>query len=232
MAVIEDLDKETDEHTGDSSAETTGEAEKNDEVQTSGTKDSQEDVAKAQSAQPPAAPPAPEMKLSSIVPMIAMFAIQKYDLVEMGYRHHVEVAYVVIQILSFFVLFTIRKRITQMVDDGRKIKIPEVKQMGQVVSPSKEQTTKEYDMDQLNQAVKQPLIGFFIVGGIYYKWQSLLPLAMQVLMTPMQLYESPLFRIHLLGKEMKRPFPTPNPFGLPAAPEAAPATDVAEKKDK
>merc|ERR1719436_2256013 len=110
-------------------------------------------------------------------------------------------------------------RIQKMVDDGRKIKIPEVKQMGQVVTPAKEQTAKEYDMEKLKEAVKQPLIGFLILGGIYYKWGSLMPLVMQVLMTPSTLYEGPLFQIHFLGKEKKRPFTKPNPFGLPSAPE-------------
>lgn len=233
MAIVEEIDNETEETTGDSPPDADDGAEKENEVQTSGTKDAREDRATNQSAQPPAAPPTPEIKLSQIVPMIAMFALQKYDLAELGYRHHVEVAYVLIQLASFFVLYLVRQKITQMADDGKKIHIPEVKQMGQVVTPAKEQTSKEYDLEQLNQALKQPLIGFVIVGGIYYKWGSLLPLAMQVMMTPMQLYESPLFQIHMMGKEKKRPFPTPNPFGLPAAPETAATDDAAvEKKDK
>merc|ERR1711879_325826 len=104
--------------------------------------------------------------------------------------------------------------------DGKKIKIPEVKQMGQVVAPAKEQTSKEYDMEKLMEAVKQPVMGFLILGGIYYKWGSLFPLVMQILMTPLQLYEAPLTKIHLLGKPQKRPFPVPSMFGLPAAPKA------------
>merc|ERR1712167_70797 len=104
-----------------------------------------------------------------------------------GYARFVEVGYVVVQLICFVVLYLTYDRINQMVDDGCKIKIPEVKQMGQVVTPAKEQTAKEYDMDQLKEAVKQPLIGFLILGGIYYKWGSLFPLVMQMLMTPMQL---------------------------------------------
>ncbi len=97
--------------------------------------------------------------------------------------------------------------------------------MGKLVVPAKEQTTKEYDMDNLKKAVMQALACFVIVGGICYKWCFLIPLVMQMLMTPMQLYENPLTKIHLLGKAQKRP------FGLPSATEAeAPA--VEEKKDK
>merc|ERR1712113_217046 len=100
--------------------------------------------------------------------------------------------------------------------------------MGQVVSPSREMTRKEYDADKLKEAVKQPLIGFAILGFIYYKWGSLMPLVMQVLMTPMQLYEAPLTQIHIMGRQKTRPFPAPNPFGMPSAPE--PAAEVVETK--
>merc|ERR1712113_1194707 len=103
--------------------------------------------------------------------------------------------------------------------------------MGHVVAPAKEQTPKEYDLDKWKEAIKQPLIGFVILGGIYYKWGSLMPLVLQILMTPMQLYEAPLTQIHLLGKQKTRPFPTPNPFGLPSAP-APEATAVAEEKQE
>jgi len=230
MAVIEEIDKETEENTGDSPAEAADGAKSDSPVKTADSAKKEKEVA----AQP-AAPPAPEMKISQILPMVAMFALQKYDLDQMGYRHHVEVAYVVIQVACLIALLFVRQKITEKADDGKKIKIPEVKQFGQVVTPAKEQTTKEYDLEQLNQAVKQPLIGFLIVGGIYYKWESLFPLIMQVLMSPLQLYESPLFQIHLMGKKKSRPFPAPNPFGMPTAPEPAAADDddaAVEKKDK
>jgi len=185
----------------------------------------------------PAAPAAPEFKLSQLVPMVAMFALQKYNIEEMGLTRYVEIGYVVVQLLCFGVLYLTYDRIGKMVEDGRKIKIPEVKQMGQVVTPATEQTTKEYDMAKIKEAVKQPLIGFVILGGIYYKWGSVMPLVMQMLMTPMQLYEAPLTQIHLLGKTVKRPFVVPSMFGLPAAePEAeetpALATDAKAGKKK
>merc|ERR1712194_483694 len=110
------------------------------------------------------------------------------------------------------------------------------KQMGQVVSPAKEQTIKEYDMDKFKEALKQPVMGAVIMGGIYYKWGSLMPLVMHVLMTPMQFYESPLTQIHIMGKKMDRPFPVPpGPFdalkGLTGEPAPAPNAGV-DKKDK
>jgi len=184
----------------------------------------------------PAAPAAPEFKMSQIVPMVAMMGLQKYNLEEMGYTRHVEIGYVVVQVACLAVLYYVYLKINTMLDDGKKIKIPEVKQMGQVVTPATEQTAKEYDMAKLKEQVKQPLIGFVILGGIYYKWGSLMPLVMQILMTPMTLYEAPLTQIHLLGKTMVRPFPVPPGMfaGLtpPAAPEAAAEPAVEDKKKK
>jgi hypothetical protein len=228
MAVIEEVDNENETSEG---VETNAEPQKAD--------DNEETEVTSASSSPtpaaaPAAPAAPEIKLSQILPMIAMFGIQKFDLEKLGYKHHVEVAYVVTQVVCLTVMYLIYDRINKMADNGQKIKIPEVKSMGQVVAPAKEQTAKEYDMEKLKEAVKQPLIGFLIIGGIYYKWGSLLPLVMQVLMSPMQLYESPLCQIHFMGKQLKRPFPQPSMFGLPSAPEpAAPEGSAAtEKKDK
>jgi len=177
-----------------------------------------------------AAPEMPEMKFSQILPMVAMMALQKFDLEALGYVHHVEVAYVIIQIVSLGVLYLTYTKICQMGDDGVKIKIPEVKQMGQVVSPAKEQTAKEYDMEKWKEAIKQPLISCVISGGIYYKWGSLLPLVMQALMVPLQLYEAPLTQIHILGKVKSRPFPVASMFGLPSAPAEPQAEAEAEEK--
>merc|ERR1711879_800025 len=49
---------------------------------------------------------------------------------------------------------------------------------------------------------------------------------MQVVMTPLHLSESPLFQVFLLKKTVSRPFPQPNMFGLPSAPET-PVADAA-----
>lgn len=182
------------------------------------------------SAAAPATPPAPEFKLSQIIPLVAMFALQKFDLEKLGYVRYVEVGYIIVQVLCCVLFYFVYMGIMKMADDGIKIKIPEVKQLGQVVAPAQEQTAKEYDLDKLKEAVKQHVIGFFVLGGIYYKWGSLMPLVLQMLMSPMQLYEGPLSQIHLMGKKMSRPFPVANMFGLPSAP-AAPAEDADKKND-
>merc|ERR1740121_2932889 len=152
----------------------------------------------------------------------------------MGYRHHTEIAYVCVQLICLSLQGLIYQKIGDMSEDGKKIKVPEVKSMGQVITPACEKLPKEYDQSKFNEQLKQAVMGFVILGGIYYKWTYLMPLVLQILMTPMQLYESPLFQLHVLGKQdVKRPFPVANPFGLPnMTPEAPAAPAVEEKKDK
>jgi len=168
----------------------------------------------------PAAPAAPEMKLSQIVPMVVMLGLQRFDIEKLGYTRHVEVGFVVVQVICLCLLVVVYDRINKMSTDGPKLKIPEVKQFGQVVTPEKTETPKEYDMGKLMEQGKQNLMGFIIAGGVYYKWAYVMPLVLQCVMTPLQLYESPLFQIHMVGKAQTRPFPTPNAFGLPSTPPA------------
>lgn len=176
----------------------------------------------------PAAPPAPQLKLSSILPMVAMLGLQKFDLEALGYVHHVEVAYIIVQVVCLGSLYLIYMRITAEPDGGGKIKIPAVTQFGKEVKPASEQTPKEYDMAKFKEELQKAVMGPIILGGIYYKWRTLLPLVMQALMLPLQLYEAPLFQIYVMNKKgITRPFPAENPFGLPQAPPA-PAEAVTE----
>eukprot|EP00932_Pfiesteria_piscicida_P001012 SRR837773.10988.p2 GENE.SRR837773.10988~~SRR837773.10988.p2 ORF type:complete len:187 (+),score=101.17 SRR837773.10988:39-563(+) len=163
--------------------------------------------------------------------MVVMFGLGKWDLDAMGYRRHTEAVFVLVQLVCLGLIGLLYNKITAMVDDGAKINVPEVKQFGQVVAPATTQTTKEYDMGKLREQAKQAIMGFVILGGVYYKWEYLMPLVLQIVMTPLQLFESPLFQLHIMGKDEKRPFPAPNPFGLPSAPEA-PSAAVADKKKK
>eukprot|EP00933_Yihiella_yeosuensis_P017771 TRINITY_DN14790_c1_g1_i1.p2 TRINITY_DN14790_c1_g1~~TRINITY_DN14790_c1_g1_i1.p2 ORF type:complete len:212 (-),score=58.98 TRINITY_DN14790_c1_g1_i1:173-808(-) len=175
-------------------------------------------------------PAAPQISLSQMVPLGVSLLVSKVDFEELGYRHHVEIAYGVVQVICLGLLGVLYTKIEALPDGGTKIKVPEVKQMGQVVTPALEQTPKEYDRTKFQAQLKQVLMGVVILTGIYYKWQYLFPLVMQVVMSPMQIVESPLFKMHVFGWEQQRPFPEPNPFGLPAAPEA-PAEGEGEKKD-
>merc|ERR1719221_2465030 len=142
--------------------------------------------------------------------MVVMLGLQKFDIEKMGYTRHAECLFVVVQIICACVVGFMYTKIEAMPDDGVKIAIPAVTQFGQQISPASEKTAQEYDREKWAEQLKQSLIGRVVLGGIYYKWGYLMPLVLQILMTPMQLYESPLFRIHILTRTVARPFPAPN----------------------
>eukprot|EP00440_Ansanella_granifera_P068780 gb/GFBE01074609.1/.p1 GENE.gb/GFBE01074609.1/~~gb/GFBE01074609.1/.p1 ORF type:complete len:222 (+),score=70.03 gb/GFBE01074609.1/:1-666(+) len=180
----------------------------------------------------PPTPPMPQFSISQLVPLGVSMLASKVDFEKEGLVHHVEIAYVVAQLLCIAGLGHLYTKIQALPEGGTKIKVPEVKQMGQVVSPAVEQTVKEYDMTKLEAQAKQVVIGCVILAGIYFTWGYVFPLVLQIVMTPMQLVESPLFKIYVFGSDVKRPFPEPNPFGLPQAPEpAAPEAATEAVKD-
>jgi len=181
----------------------------------------------------PEMPAMPQMKISQILPLVVMMGLGKFDLDQMGYRHYAEAVFGLVQVICLGVIFMMYQKINAMEETGAKIHVPEVKSMGQVVTPAIDQTPKEYDVAKIKEQGKQAVMSAVILSGVYYKWQYLMPVVLQVLMTPVQLYESPLFQLHMMNsKDVKRPFPAANPFGLPAAPEAAAPAAVKEETEK
>lgn len=168
----------------------------------------------------------PKMGVSQILPMVLLLGLNQYDLEKLGYTTHVEITYVVVQLACLSVLALLYTKIQSLQEGGVPIQIPEQKQFGTVVKPATEQTAKEYQHANWKEQANKLFMGALILGGIYYKWRYLTPLVMQAVMTPAQLMESELFAIHVRGKkDVKMPFPTPNPFGMPSMtpPEPEPA---------
>ena len=103
---------------------------------------------------PPAMPP-----ISKFLPLGVMFLLNKYNLEEMGYKQHIEGAYVVVQFCCFAVLLLIKQKIQAVEEppDAPKLQIPEQVQMGQVVKPAMEQTAKEHDGEKWAEQRQQLL---------------------------------------------------------------------------
>jgi len=67
--------------------------------------------------------------------------------------------------------------------------------------------------------MKQVVIGAGICSVIHYKWEYVIPLAMQCIMTPMTVFDNQLFKLHVMNCEAvgdySRPFPEPKgPFSM------------------
>ena len=118
----------------------------------------------------PTTPEMPKMTLSQVAPLVLLLGTNKYDLAEMGYTRECEAGYAVAQLCCFVALYIVYVKISQMADDGKIVKVPEQKQMGQVVKPAMQQTTKEYDEAKFKEAAQQALIQNIVLAGIYYKW--------------------------------------------------------------
>lgn len=171
--------------------------------------------------------------VKQLVPLGLILALQKVDIEKEGYLLHAQVTYAVVQTVCIVAWLTIYNKI-QRAEKGKNIKVPEVKQLGQVVKPAQEVSIKTYDMDKWKEQMQQLVVGAVILGFIHYKWAVVLPLVMQAVMTPLQIFDHPLMQIYGLGKAasgpLKRPFASANPFGLPTAP--APMDEEEEEDQK
>jgi len=99
--------------------------------------------------------------------------------------------------------------------DLKKILVKQPAQLGSPAGPDVEQTIQEYDMQQLKKYASQVLMGAAVVTFIHYKWGMFQPLFIQAVMTPMQLWKNPLFKIFVMGERgaiESRPFKEENMF--------------------
>lgn len=144
--------------------------------------------------------------MSKLVPMVVIMGAQVFNIDELGYTRYVEIGFVVVQLICLRVLASIYIKIKEMTDDGTRIETAPEELMGKVVKPKRELTAKEYDMEQLISSVKTALATVLVVGVIYQIWGVIIPLLIQALLAPLQLFDAPLTQIHLLGKKKHRPF--------------------------
>lgn len=181
---------------------------------------------------PPAGPSVPEIKMSMVLPLLAMLSLQKVDIENSGYVPSLEKCFIAVHLLSCVVLYVTYTRISNAENDGGKVYVQEEVQFGQVVSEAKEMTTKEYDMSQLWEIAKQPLIGCVIIGGIYIRWGLMWLLVVQLVATPTQLFEAPVMQIYIFGLVKNRPRPFPGASAIFATSPQVAAEPMQQKRKK
>ena len=64
-----------------------------------------------------------------------------------------------------------------------------------------ETTVMKYDLEQLKQLLIQTVMGFTIIGAMYYKWGYLRPFLLQSVLGPKALFSNHLIQVHILGRE-------------------------------
>eukprot|EP00891_Asterochloris_glomerata_P009709 jgi/Astpho2/9709/Aster-x0867 len=110
-------------------------------------------------------------------------------------------------------IFYIHRQITQKHDQA--VVEHEVKKPGQ--DPvTKSTPTWEYDQTELKKLLSKMGLPVLIVVGLHAYKGYLQPLAMQIVMLPLNLFESQLFKVHVLGQApqgaLARPWKEDNPF--------------------
>mmetsp|Transcript_66328 Transcript_66328/g.130025 ORF Transcript_66328/g.130025 Transcript_66328/m.130025 type:complete len:215 (+) Transcript_66328:59-703(+) len=182
---------------------------------------------------------APEIKVTTFLAPAAMLGIKYFGIDLTEYRDNLRIAFGVVVLLKFIVIFFIYMKSQQSID-LKPVVVTEKGSDGK--ETKKTMTVKEYDASQAIKSAGQALFALCITCGIHYKWGNPTPLFFQCLMGPIGMLDDSLFRIHVLGSKaegkLERPFkPAPSPFqdligggAEPQAEEATSETKVAERK--
>eukprot|EP00397_Hematodinium_sp_SG-2012_P038785 GEMP01042243.1.p1 GENE.GEMP01042243.1~~GEMP01042243.1.p1 ORF type:complete len:242 (+),score=59.08 GEMP01042243.1:38-727(+) len=149
--------------------------------------------------------------LQSLLPLGMVLLLRAFDLQE--HIQILRVAYGVTQLTSILLWIFVYLKVQRLPKGGNKIVIPEQKQMGQVVKPATERTVKEHDMEKWMEEFQKLAIGLVIVVGFHMYWGAIVPLAIQSVMAPFGIFSNKLFSVHVLDKDIVRPFPISLPFG-------------------
>eukprot|EP00928_Gymnodinium_smaydae_P079165 TRINITY_DN63163_c0_g1_i1.p1 TRINITY_DN63163_c0_g1~~TRINITY_DN63163_c0_g1_i1.p1 ORF type:complete len:189 (+),score=44.22 TRINITY_DN63163_c0_g1_i1:89-655(+) len=165
-----------------------------------------------------------------------VMVLQKIDIEKAGYMEHCRVLFFVAQACVIGGLLLIRSKIKAAKATGEKVHVPAVKSMGQEVKPAAVMTVPEYDLSKWQEQLQQLSIGAAISFGVHLKWGYVTPVCMQIVIAPMNLMDSPLAKVYLLGKAAKgdllRPWAAPNPFGLQGQPQTAKERKTEARKEK
>jgi len=74
-------------------------------------------------------------------------------------------------------------------------------------------TYQAYDMKELYKLVKASAMQSAIVGVMHFKFEYIQPLLMTSIMSMVNMFDSNLIKVYVLGQELDRPFTqTPSPF--------------------
>ena len=149
----------------------------------------------------------------------------------------IRIAYMVSQIISLLVLVKIFLAAKKSSDETM-VKVPEVKSMGTVVKPAAEMTVAQYDVSQVQDLLKQTVMGAGILGLIHWKWATVMPVVIQTLLTPFNTLTHNVTLVYLWGMpaegELARPWVAASPFEMPKIddPEAEAKKKAEEKAAK
>jgi hypothetical protein len=169
-------------------------------------------------------------KMLVILP--AIYLMKQIDFEDPTNLFYLRIGFAVVQSILFLVNGLIYYKI-RGANNQKKIKVPAQTSSWSNPQPAQEDqimTIDEYDMGELRKSFTQTLFVTALLTFLHIQWAVYAPLFIQSFSMPMTIYDTPLFKLHILGYpdegELQRPFkPPPGPFaGL------MPSTETEEEK--
>eukprot|EP01127_Copromyxa_protea_P006126 TRINITY_DN1593_c0_g1_i2.p1 TRINITY_DN1593_c0_g1~~TRINITY_DN1593_c0_g1_i2.p1 ORF type:complete len:192 (-),score=63.36 TRINITY_DN1593_c0_g1_i2:66-641(-) len=155
------------------------------------------------------------MDISSFVILPVVYFTKDLDWTDENLVFYARVAFVAAQLIGLLAYFLVRQKIIAKADD-KKVKVKSVPSMSNPNPDPNEyitMTTQEYDLGKVKEAFQQILMTSLMISGIHYKWGYGVPLIIQFVTVPLNLYKNDLIKVHFLGQDIARPFPVPqSPF--------------------
>ncbi|KAJ1997530.1 phosphate transporter (Pho88), partial [Coemansia thaxteri] len=143
-----------------------------------------------------------------------MHIVKKAGLENPEYALPIRAAYGIATALMFALTFYIKSMI-QKKNDTTALEYDNPSP-GNQEAPRVETTVCRYDLGEVAKLQKSSMFTIAIVAFMHFKFGYIQPLILQTLLPALNMYKSPLFQVHILGKPavdgLKRPWVPENPF--------------------
>jgi hypothetical protein len=184
------------------------------------------------------ASPAGLTKMLVILP--AVYAMKQINFEDDTNLLYLRIGFGIVQALILLVNVAIYFKINKA-NNQKKIKVPVQPSWGQQAEGNTEQimTIKDYDFGEWKKGLLQNLFVAGLLIFLHVKWAVYAPLFIQSVSMPMTIYDTPLFKLHILGRpdegDLQRPFKPPaSPFAglMPTEPAEEETKEKAEEATK
>lgn len=174
-----------------------------------------------------------------LVVLPAIYMMKQIDFEDPTNLLYLRIGFAVVQTLVFLVNGLIYYKI-RGASNQKKIKVP-AQTSAWNPQPQEDQimTIEEYDMGELRKSFMQSLFVTALLTFLHIQWAVYAPLFIQIFSMPMTVYDTPLFKLHVLGYpdegDLQRPFkPPPGPFAglMPTETEEEKPEPSEEKSSK
>jgi len=167
------------------------------------------------------------------VSMLSMQITKKPFMSDPRVVMYIRIAFGVSALLQIAAALYIKRQISRKTDKACFKYKPEPSLFSTSEGEEAEITIHEYDTMMIDKLFKTGILPFFIVALIHYKWGVLQPLIIQSTAFVRSLFFSPLYRAHIFGMGVLRPFDLNMLFQAAGpAPAAAESSAAARKKKK